>query len=62
MPGLDGQIVLYCDMPTGGRLGVGLLDGNLTHAHDQLVACIEASSEDRNDPNQGTWYCERINR
>lgn len=62
MPGYDGQTILTYAMPTGGKLSIGLVDGDLSAAYDQLAAVVASCSEDRNDPTLGTWYCERLYR
>lgn len=59
------QTILYYSFDPGARLprlGVGLIDGDLSSGIDQLLDCIRSSSEDRCDPTLGVWYCEALRR
>lgn len=58
----DHGTVLTHVYPTGGKIGVGIIDGDLATAYDSLCGVIVESAADRSDPTQGLWYCEKVQR
>lgn len=57
-----GEVVLYHEDVYGNRMGWPVMDGRLGLAVVSLIGVIEHAAPDRNDPTQGVWYCERIQR
>lgn len=54
--------VLWWESDNGRKRGVGLLDDRLDLAVEQLLDVIAHSAEGVNDPTQGLWYCEKVQR